>query len=61
MFVSALEEHSKDNLEFLKEKAMRVMAELLAAKPEGEARLLAAMVNKLGDPARQVGRGSRAI
>ncbi|GLI62277.1 hypothetical protein VaNZ11_004885, partial [Volvox africanus] len=58
-FVTALEEHSKDSLEFLKEKSMRVMADLLAAKPECEARLLAALVNKLGDPSRQV--ASKAV
>lgn len=58
-FVAALEEHSKDNLEFLKEKAMRVMGELLAAKPECEAALLSGLVNKLGDPSRQV--ASKAV
>ncbi|KXZ46949.1 hypothetical protein GPECTOR_39g443 [Gonium pectorale] len=59
MFVGALEEHSKDNLEFIKEKSMRVMAELLSAKPECEARLLAGLVNKLGDPSRTV--ASKAV
>ncbi|GIM15448.1 hypothetical protein Vretimale_18225, partial [Volvox reticuliferus] len=58
-FVTALEEHSKENLEFLKEKSMRVMADLLSSKPECEARLLAALVNKLGDPSRQV--ASKAV
>lgn len=38
---------------------MRVMYELLVSKPECEARLLAALVNKLGDPARQV--ASKAV
>ncbi|EFJ51407.1 hypothetical protein VOLCADRAFT_87659 [Volvox carteri f. nagariensis] len=59
MFVAALEEHSRDNLEFLKEKSMRVIAELLSSKPECEARLLAALVNKLGDPSRKV--ASKAV
>ncbi|KAG2496991.1 hypothetical protein HYH03_004996 [Edaphochlamys debaryana] len=58
-FVEALQEHSRDNLEFIKEKAMKVMAELLMAKPEGEATLLAGLVNKLGDPSRQV--ASKAV
>ncbi|GFR50755.1 hypothetical protein Agub_g13022, partial [Astrephomene gubernaculifera] len=58
-FVAALEEHSKDNLDFLKEKAMRVAGELLAAKPECEGQLLSALVNKLGDPSRQV--ASKAV
>lgn len=30
------------------------MYELLIKKPEGEARLLAALVNKLGDPSRKL-------
>ncbi|GIL62556.1 hypothetical protein Vafri_16644, partial [Volvox africanus] len=58
-FVTALEEHSKGSLEFMKEKSMRVMADLLTSKPECEARLLAALVNKLGDPSRQV--ASKAV
>ncbi len=41
------------------EKSMRVMSELLTAKPEAEARLLAGLVNKLGDPARKV--ASKAV
>ena len=54
MFVTALEECSRDNLEFVKERALRAIAELLRAKPEGEAALLTALVNKLGDPSRKL-------
>jgi ribosome biogenesis protein MAK21 len=54
MFVTALEECSRDNLEFIKERALRAIAELLRAKPEGEALLLTALVNKLGDPSRKL-------
>lgn len=36
IYVTALEELSRDNLDFLKEKATKVMAELLAKKPEAE-------------------------
>ena len=53
-FIGMLEEASRDNLEFLKEKAIRALAQLLQAKPEQEARLLAALVNKLGDPSRKL-------
>jgi len=53
-FVGGLEEASRDNLDFLKNKALRAAAELLRAKPEAEARLLAALVNKLGDPSRKL-------
>ena len=54
IFVSALEECSRDNLDFVKERAMRAIAALLRAKPEGEAALLTALVNKLGDPSRKL-------
>ena len=49
-----LEEASRDNLEFLKEKALKAIAQLLLVKPEQEARLLSALVNKLGDPSRKL-------
>lgn len=52
--VGGLEEASRDNLDFLKDKALRALADLLRAKPEAEARLLAALVNKLGDPSRKL-------
>lgn len=53
-FVAALEEGSRDNLEWVKERALKAAAELLRAKPEGEAQLLSLLVNKLGDPSRKV-------
>ena len=56
---AALEEASRDNLDFLKDKALRALAELLRAKPEAEARLLAALVNKLGDPSRKLASKAR--
>jgi len=59
-FVGGLEEASRDNLDFLKNKALRAAAELLRAKPEAEARLLAALVNKLGDPSRKLASKARA-
>lgn len=49
-----LEEASRENLEFLKDKTLKAIATLLAAKPEQEAHLLAALVNKLGDPSRKL-------
>lgn len=36
------------------ERSTKALAALLSAKPEGEARLLAALTNKLGDPSRKV-------
>jgi ribosome biogenesis protein MAK21 len=45
---------STDNLEFIKEKAIKAISRLLSAKPEGEQALLAALVNKLGDPSRKL-------
>ena len=39
-----------DNLEYVRERALRAAYELLSTKPEGEARVLAMVVNKLGDP-----------
>ena len=54
VFVSALEKAAADNLDWIKEKALKAAYELLAAKPEAEARLLALLVNKLGDPNRKV-------
>lgn len=53
-FVVLLEETSRDNLEHLKERATKAIATLLMAKPEAEAQLLTALVNKLGDPNRKV-------
>jgi hypothetical protein len=45
---------STDNLDFIKEKAIKAISRLLSAKPEGEQALLAALVNKLGDPSRKL-------
>ena len=53
-FVKALQEASRDNLEFVKQKAIKAIFELLRAKPEQEALLLAALVDKLGDPSRRL-------
>ena len=53
-FVEAVELGSRDNLEFIKSKAIRALGALLAAKPEQEGRLLAALCNKLGDPSRKL-------
>eukprot|EP00252_Welwitschia_mirabilis_P019006 TRINITY_DN4287_c0_g1_i1.p1 TRINITY_DN4287_c0_g1~~TRINITY_DN4287_c0_g1_i1.p1 ORF type:complete len:1060 (-),score=290.87 TRINITY_DN4287_c0_g1_i1:464-3643(-) len=53
-FVIALEEASKDDLPFLKNKALKAIFELLKDKPEQERRLLSSLVNKLGDPERKI-------
>ncbi|KAL4421400.1 hypothetical protein ABPG75_010691 [Micractinium tetrahymenae] len=53
-FIESLEACSRDNLEFVKDRAVKTMYELLSGKPEGEAKLLAALVNKLGDPDRKL-------
>lgn len=54
MFLTALEECSRDNLDFIKERSLRALSELLRRKPEGEAALLTGLVNKLGDPSRKL-------
>jgi len=46
--------NSRDTLEFLKERATKALFQHLSTKPEAEAQLLAALVNKLGDPSRKV-------
>lgn len=46
-FVTSLDALSRDNLQFLKEKALKTLFDLLVAKPEQEAKLLAALVNKV--------------
>jgi ribosome biogenesis protein MAK21 len=53
-FVQALEHLSLGNLEWAKRKALKAAHELLAAKPEQEAKLLQLLVNKLGDPCRRM-------
>ena len=58
-FVEAVEAGSRDNLEFIKSKAIRALGTLLSAKPEQEGRLLAALCNKLGDPSRKLASKAR--
>ena len=53
-FVESLEALTKDNLEFLKQRAMKTAFTLLKTKPEQESRLLSILVNKLGDPSRKI-------
>ena len=53
-FVEGVEALSRDNLPFLKEKALAAAFELLRGKSENEARHLTILVNKLGDPDRKV-------
>ena len=52
--MAALEEGSRDNLEYVKERALAAAAALLRAKPEAEAALMSLLVNKLGDPSRKL-------
>ena len=52
--MTTLEAASLDNLDWIKEKALKAAYELLAAKPELESKLLTLLINKLGDPNRQV-------
>eukprot|EP00939_MAST-03C_sp_MAST-3C-sp1_P002739 g2739.t1 len=54
MLVEYLERTSFDNLEHFKMVAIRSAHAMLTEKPEGEARLLSVLVNKLGDPHRKV-------
>ncbi|TMX03861.1 hypothetical protein EJD97_013379 [Solanum chilense] len=53
-YIAALEEASRDVLDILKDKALKTVYVLLKCKPEQERRLLAALVNKLGDPKNKV-------
>lgn len=53
-YVELLQKCSTDNLDFIKEKATKIISRLLSAKPEGEQVLLSALVNKLGDPSRKL-------
>ncbi|GAB4813011.1 hypothetical protein N2152v2_000057 [Parachlorella kessleri] len=53
-FVDVLDACSRDNLDFVKDKAVKTMYELLSKKAEGEQRLLSSLVNKLGDPDRKL-------
>ena len=50
IFVSALEVLSKDPQEFVRDKAVKLLHQLLSSKPEGERRLLQALINKVRRP-----------
>ena len=52
--MTALDQCSRDNLEFLRERAVKAIYVLLRNKAEQESQLLRALVNKLGDPSRKV-------
>eukprot|EP00871_Galdieria_phlegrea_P004983 jgi/Galph1/5486/GphlegSOOS_G4143.1 len=49
-----LEELSQDPLEYPKTIALKIAKELVEKKPEGERFLLALIINKLGDPSKQL-------
>jgi hypothetical protein len=51
----ALDVGLKSTIEFFKKQCMDIAADLLTGKPEKEARFLAMVVNKLGDPSGAVG------
>ena len=55
LVANALDIGLKSTIEFFKKQCMDIAAELLAGKPEKEARFLAMIVNKLGDPSGAVG------
>jgi ribosome biogenesis protein MAK21 len=54
VFVDHVDHLSRDNLEFVKDRASKTAYDLLAARPEAEAALLSTLVNKLGDPSRKL-------
>lgn len=53
-FLAIVEECGKDSLVIFKEKAVKIIADLLISRPECEKELLSMLVNKLGDPERRV-------
>ena len=53
-FVKDLQEASRDNLAYVKEKSIKAIYDLLRSNPEQEALLLTALVDKLGDPSRKI-------
>ena len=55
LIANALDIGLKSTIEFFKKQCMDIAAELLTGKPEKEARFLAMIVNKLGDPSGAVG------
>ena len=52
-YLSLLETASRDGLDVVKRASARGASTLLKSRPEGEARALALLVNKLGDPDRR--------
>ncbi|CAM9575688.1 unnamed protein product, partial [Hapterophycus canaliculatus] len=52
--VGAIEAGSRDTVENFKRFSLEAAKDLLEAKPEAEGRLLALLVNKLGDPDRKI-------
>jgi ribosome biogenesis protein MAK21 len=52
--IEAIEEGLKSNILFFKKNCMTIASDLLINKPEQEARLLSMLVNKLGDPSKDV-------
>ncbi|CAM9447735.1 unnamed protein product, partial [Ascophyllum nodosum] len=52
--VGAIEAGSRDTVENFKRFSLEAAKDLLEAKPEGEQRLLALLVNKLGDPEKKI-------
>ena len=52
-YLSLLEAASRDGLDVVKRASARGASNLLKSRPEGEARALALLVNKLGDPDRR--------
>ena len=54
VFVASLENLSKDNLDFVKDRASKTAFDLIMDRPEAEQALLSTLVNKLGDPSRKL-------
>ena len=61
VFVSTLESYTSNNPEQIKNKALGVIYELIAAKPEQEQKLLAVICNKLGDPEKKTAAKARHL
>lgn len=53
-FLEVLEQCGNDSLSHFKQRAVKIMFQLLVAKPENENTLLTMLVNKLGDPDKKV-------
>lgn len=60
-FVKDLQEACRDNLAFIKEKAVKAVYDLLRSNPEQEALLLSTLVDKLGDPSRKIASNVRVM